>query len=247
MEINIIAGALAKAQAKFVQPEKNKTVTVRPKDGKQPYSFDYADYNAIVEAVRGPLSENEICFTHYVTLTERGTVLVTRLIHSSGQFLECLWPMGGSNEPKEIGGDITYGKRYCLSALTGCVADDDADADIANTTEFKDRKPQAQLKPAGPSPVKPVSQPKPPVEGSFEDFDQTPNDGLTPKMRALLFARAGERGWNEGQIKGLMEIRCGIKSTKDLTREQFSELLDVIETKTFGQACMGTREPGQEG
>ena len=131
-----LAEALSKAQSEIVQPEKNKTVEVRTKDGGR-YTFDYADYNAIVQAVRGPLTKNGICFTHLITLIDKEPVLLTRLIHSSGEMLESVYLLPHNVAAKDFGAAVTYGKRYCLSALTGCVADDDTDAEPENVTSFK--------------------------------------------------------------------------------------------------------------
>lgn len=144
--IGNIAGALALAQAKIEPPQRNKTVKVRTKTGGE-YTFDYADYAAIVAAVKGPLSENGIAWTHLIEKSGNGFILITKLIHKSGEELEAIYPLPATYDPKDFGGAITYGKRYCLSALTGCAADDDLDADPENTTDFKDRKkPQMDTK-----------------------------------------------------------------------------------------------------
>lgn len=134
-----IAKALAMAQAKIEPPQKNKTVKVRTKSGQE-YTFDYADYAAIVAAVRGPLSENGIAWTHLVERSGNHFLLITKLIHSSGEELESLYPLPSTFEAKDFGGAMTYGKRYSLSGLTGCAADDDLDADPENTTGFEAKK-----------------------------------------------------------------------------------------------------------
>lgn len=168
-DISKIALALSKAQAKIQPPEKNRTVEVKDRDGKKLYEFDYADYNAIVGAIRGPLSENEIAFTHTIE-NVGGWLLITRLIHSSGEELRSTYPLPNSADPKTLGGAITYGKRYCLSALTGCVADDDIDAETHAEQTFKNKPPtKPPVKPLGDehtSPeqrVKPVEAPVTPI------------------------------------------------------------------------------------
>lgn len=213
-----IAGALAKAQGEIVQPEKNKTVKVRTKSGET-YTFDYADYNAIVEAVRVPLSKHGICFTHLIEGVDSGLLLVTRLIHSSGEFLESIYPLPRTMEPKDLGGAITYGKRYCLSAITGCVADDDADAEPANVTEFKDRKPAPALQQPQPAP----GIPRAPSAAQI----------------ARLFAIASGNGWTNDQVKIYMETTWKISSTKDLTLDKYEALVDTIQKKSYAQACIG--------
>lgn len=237
--VDKIASALAKAQAEFIAPEKNKTVEVKNQSGTKLYSFDYADYGAIVESVRGPLSKNGICFTHLVETFGTGVRLVTRLIHSSGQMLETIYPLPMPNQdPKGFGGAVTYGKRYSLSAITGCVADDDVDESPADTQSFKDRGGAKG----------PIS---PPVKG--RDFDemptQTPVKPKTPKaefphdtgqptpgMLARLFAIGQENHWDAEQIRTYLGARWSIASTKALSREQYDQLIEKMQTTDFGRA-----------
>lgn len=232
-----IAEALAKAQGEMVQPEKNKTVTVRPKDSA-PYSFDYADYNAIVEAVRGPLSKNQICFTHLVELLGDDLVLMTRLIHASGEYLESLYPLKVSTDAKALGGAMTYGKRYCLSALTGCVADDDADAEPENVTAFGPKQPAAPK----PSPIAPKAQgpAAPPPEEKKPAYT-----GPSAGQIARLFAIAGERHWTNTEVKTYMQSTWKIDSTKGLTREQYDGLIATMQSKTFLEALPAAGGPKQ--
>ncbi len=224
-----IAEALSKAQGEIVQPEKNKTVEVKDREGLRVlYTFDYADYNAIVQAVKGPLSKYGICFTHLIVFNSNDLVLLTRLIHSSGEFIESFYPLPRTTDPKSIGGAITYGKRYCLSAITGCVADDDLDAEPSNVSDFKDRKPAPTPNP-GASPVKPKTQaPKaeePPVDNS-----------PSASQVARLFAISSSRGWEKEQVRGFMIFAFNLASTKDLTKEQYNDLVHTIETKSFPEA-----------
>lgn len=260
----IIALALAKAQSKFVQPEKNKVVTVKPRDSA-PYSFNYADYAAIVAAVVGPLAENGICFTHFLELTDRGNLLlVTQLIHSSGQFFECTWPIRSNSEPKSIGGDMTYGKRYCLSALTGCVADDDVDVDPVNTTEFKNRNAggnqnqkqnqnQQRQQNAGKGPVVPpstASKPAPnlqvptPKGTAPAPTDPGPKPEVSPDQLAALFAIAKSAQWTNDQLKDYLGTRWGHSSTSQLTFEQYDMLKNIISTRGFHVAKADLRSLG---
>ncbi len=219
-----LALALARAQSKIIAPEKNKTVKVETRDGRS-YSFDYADYGAIVAAIKGPLSENEICYTHVVEAFGGGVRLVTKLIHSSGEELSSIYPLPmPGQDPKGFGGAVTYGKRYSLSAITGCVADDDVDEDPQNTQAFGDKKPKPAPKPTLPAaPIPPKKDDKP-----------------TPAMIAKLFATATAEGpgaWTKEQIKEYMTIRWKIDSTKLLTRGQYDQLLEIVDCKTFPQAC----------
>lgn len=146
-----IAGALAKAQGEFKNPEKNREVTVTPKKRKnadggewQPaaYKFKYATFDAILEMARPILSKHELALIQ-TTSSANGTVIVTtRLAHSSGEWIED--SIGAASEGRElqaIGSALSYLKRYALTAMLGVAADEDDDANSAdgNLADVKDR------------------------------------------------------------------------------------------------------------
>ncbi len=256
--VSKIAAALARAQAKIVAPEKNKNVKVfgKKKDGTPyEYSFDYADYGAIVAAIRGPLSENEICFTHLVEwFGTRAVVLVTKLIHSSGEELCSIYPLPmPSEDPKGFGAAVTYGKRYSLSAITGCVADDDVDEDPQNTQSFgpKNSKVAPPAQGTGTSPEKsspsqaapqakkaiaPTSSQKPqaaapaspPLEDPFVTKDQV--------TRLYTIAKSGKDAWTQAQLKEYIDLRWKIDSTTKLKVSQYNLICEICDQMTFQQA-----------
>ncbi len=234
-----IAGALAKAQAAFVQPKKTKTVHVRPKE-KAPYSFNYADYADIVDAVRGPLAQNNLAFTHLLEFRGERLLLVTKLIHGvSGQELESVWPMTSSSDPKEVGGDMTYGKRYSLSAITGCVADDDLDSDPKNTTGYTDRKPAAGTKPPAqnaPKASNPIKVGGAPAETKVDAPEKPAEKLVTEAQLKRLFTIREESGWSIDQLRMYLEHKYRKGSTKMLTISEYNEFVETIQTKQYGPA-----------
>jgi hypothetical protein len=123
--IKEIASALAKAQAKMRPASKD---AINPH-----FKSKYADLSAIVEACREPLSVNGIAIVQDATLSDRGADVTTRLLHSSGEWLEfgpLTVPMGKS-DAHGVGSAITYAKRYGLSAAVGIAADEDDDGNGA--------------------------------------------------------------------------------------------------------------------
>ena len=155
-QFNELAAALAKAQGEIKPPEKNKSVTVKTTTGGS-YTFDYADLGAITDAIRAPLSKNGIAVTHLIEFDERGPYLLTMLLHTSGQWIGSKYPLPSSGDPKVFGGALTYGKRYSLAALVCVSADDDADAEPQNVSEFKDKAPVRTFSNAKPQ-VRQVTQ-----------------------------------------------------------------------------------------
>ena len=126
-QIDAIALALAKAQGAMVHPQKNKVAKVAS------YSYAYSDLSDCLDAVRKPFADNEIAMIQIAFNPTPTTVgIVTRLIHSSGQWIEGTLYMPTSDpRPQTIGSAITYGRRYALCPIAGIASDDDDDGNQA--------------------------------------------------------------------------------------------------------------------
>ncbi len=122
--INEIATALSKAQSEF-----------KPalKDSSNPFfKSKYADFTSIVKACQEPLSHNGISFTQSPQKIDGEWVLLTKLLHSSGQFLTSAMPIIVSkSDIQSFGSAITYARRYALAAIAGVTTDDDDDGEAA--------------------------------------------------------------------------------------------------------------------
>jgi hypothetical protein len=152
-QIDKLAEALAKAQAAITSPPRNREVSVKgeTKAGKEfTYTFKYATLDGIIDHVRAPLTENGLWFTQTLANGDGKYRLVTRLLHSSGQWIAGETPLFvkpnkfGDVTNQEFGSALTYMKRYALAAILGVAADEDDDANAAdgNTVESsKDRTP----------------------------------------------------------------------------------------------------------
>ena len=134
--INELATALAKAQGSMgpaIFDKENTHLRSR-----------YASFTSVVQAVRVPLSVNGLSFTQSLKSGEQGLTLETRLLHSSGQWIATEIPMFfDKNNMQGVGSAISYAKRYGLSALVGCISDDeddDGEASIRGATQAQ--KPQ---------------------------------------------------------------------------------------------------------
>jgi hypothetical protein len=129
-----LAGALAKAQAKLVNPEKSLTATIRlDRRGETERSFRYAPLSSGLEIIRKTLSEFEIA-TIQTTGIEPGTGIVnltTMLAHASGEWIASDWPvcqLADLASPRRMGAALTYARRYALFTLVGIAGEDDLDA-----------------------------------------------------------------------------------------------------------------------
>lgn len=151
-QIDKLAEALSKAQGSFQNPEKNKTATIPMKAGGK-YSYDYADLPESLNVTRKALSENglsHLCTVSYIG-DEGIPMLLGRLLHSSGQWVESEFLLPNSPDPKLIAASMTYGRRYLFNALTGIAADDDIDAGEDNV-EYKP-KPKKIITASDPQPI----------------------------------------------------------------------------------------------
>src|SRR5260370_1305239 len=85
-----LTAALAKAQAKLVNPEKSLTATIRSgRPGEGQRSFRYAPLSSGLEIVRKTLSEQEIAVIQTTAIDQATQMLnlTTLLAHSSGEWI----------------------------------------------------------------------------------------------------------------------------------------------------------------
>lgn len=159
-EIGALAEALAKAQGEFVNPSRNREVTVRTKTGGS-YKFSYATFDAILDVIRKPLANNGLSFVQGVSEGK----LVTTLMHASGQWLETVTPIlvkqDGNDANQALGSAITYAKRYALTAILGVAADEDDDANSADGNTIMEQTDRA---PAPVRQARPANVPPPPAK-----------------------------------------------------------------------------------
>ena len=136
-DISKIAPALVRAQGAMENPPRNRSVQVRTQAGS--YTFRYATLDKITDMTRQALAENGLCVLQPIVSTERGPALVTRLLHESGQWMECevLLP-GLGNNPQAFGSAVTYVRRYSVCALLNISADEDDDANRAAGNHYAD-------------------------------------------------------------------------------------------------------------
>ena len=122
--INELATALAKAQGEMQAAIKD---CVNPF-----YKSKYADLGSVWDAARPVLSKNGLCVMQTTDMINDKIVMVTTLVHSSGQWMRSLLPLNpAKNDSQGVGAAITYLRRYSLSALVGVVCDDDDDGETA--------------------------------------------------------------------------------------------------------------------
>ena len=91
-----LAAALAKAQARLVNPEKSLTATITTgSSGEAGRTFHYAPLSSGLEIVRKTLSENEIALIQTTAMDPGSRILnlTTMLAHASGEWIASQWPV----------------------------------------------------------------------------------------------------------------------------------------------------------
>lgn len=155
-QINELSAAMAKAQGKFPEIVKDKKVEVKNKEGKYLYSYFYAELSTIVSAVRPALAESGLSIAQ--GMSGDGNYCVTRILHSSGQWIETQYPfVAKESDMQALGGGFTFARRYAISALLGIATetDDDASKVAGKNAEIS----------GGPN--SPAQKPNPPAQPGF--------------------------------------------------------------------------------
>lgn len=171
-ELGELAAALAKAQGHIRGAAKDST--------NPHFKSKYADLAAVWEACRAPLSANGLAVIQTPRLIGEVIVLVTRLVHASGQWVEATYPVWPVQQtPQGFGSALTYARRYSLASVVGVAPDDDDDGNAATErfAQLPPERPQQQARPA-PSPKAKAEAPIPDV------IDKIPA-AIIAKIKAL--------------------------------------------------------------
>lgn len=143
--VDQLATAMSKAQGEYLPLFFNKT---------NPYErWEFNDLEAIIAAVRPALEKNGIFFTQLPIVEESGaTIVYTRLIHSSGQWIECRSRVIPSkNNQHEFDSVLAFQKRSSAYSILGIAGkndrvDDDAEKDMNTVRTTSDKGLDINLK-----------------------------------------------------------------------------------------------------
>lgn len=132
-EIDKIGEALSAAQAEFKPVLKNK---INPH-----FKNAYADLSSQIDATREPLSKYGIFVLQTSPIIDGRLLVITRLLHKSGQWLESDVSLKlGQDTPQGSGSCITYGRRYGRAMALDLAAEEDDDGHQAQPIQVKASK-----------------------------------------------------------------------------------------------------------
>jgi hypothetical protein len=122
--ITKITPALIKAQAAF-KPAVKDAVNPAFSRGQNPKP-SYVTLAQAIESVAEALRDNGIALVQQTDILDARTVLVTRLVHESGEWIAGRYPVHPVKaDPQGEGSALTYARRYALMALVGIAPEDD--------------------------------------------------------------------------------------------------------------------------
>ena len=142
-ETGQIAAALVAALSRLRNPPRNRSVEVSTRGGGR-YGFRYATLDKILDMARPVLAEEGLVLFQPISTNEKGgLVLVTRLLHRSGEWMETSIPLPApGGDPQSFGSVVTYLRRYAVTALLGIASDEDDDGNRAAGNRMKDMTPR---------------------------------------------------------------------------------------------------------
>jgi hypothetical protein len=139
-----VASALADATAQLENISKAHKATA----GKARYT--YANIADVLRTVRPALASQGLAIVQGQDITDEQVVVVTRLVHRSGEWMEtdCRVPVDRQGGIQGTGSALTYARRYAVLGLLGIAAEDD-DGRAAQQTrrEDFDFEPREQRRP----------------------------------------------------------------------------------------------------
>lgn len=254
--INELAKALAKAQSEFPQIPKTKTARVPTKSGGE-YTYRYADLADIIAITTPILSSNGISIVQGTDTLDKDTALLeTTIIHSSGQYMQSSFPVKLYTRPQETGSELTYMRRYTLTAALGIHGDEDEDGKGASdhgevAGAASDRKPIIKsVTHVGPSITQSKAVVVPKINGEHinektvspfgsapiihaQSGTQAPKKA-TDKQLKFIFARFKNLNFEEDQMRSFIFEATGKESTTDFDYSDVNKVIlkiDELENK----------------
>ena len=238
-EIHELAKALAGAQSEIQAAAKGK---VNPH-----FNSRYADLASVWEAVRAPLTKHGLSVVQ-LPLSDGDRVGVsTTLLHQSGQWLRgTLWGKPDKPGPQALVSCVTYFRRTALAAVAG-VAPDDDDGNAAEGRGADPKAPGAAKAPAAPraNTVKATGQKASPDAVKLLHTLRGRVGGLVvcdPKEPCPY--KNGKLCGYHTQLAAFKDTEGNpVKSSKDLSPEQISNLIGRYEKKIAEQGMRAESDP----
>jgi hypothetical protein len=187
------------------------------------FKSKYATLTSLWESARAALAKNGLAVTQATDFDGEGRlVLVTTLLHSSGEWIGSVYPVEPADrKPQTLGSALTYARRYAFGALVGLSSDDDDDGNAAQNGA--QQKAQPERKSAAPPPPAPNGN----------------GNGHAPRWEnaAAAYAWAVDSGAceNEFAAKGSMKKIVDAQFDGRLTKDNMAAVFDAFHARQMAK------------
>lgn len=237
-QINELATALAKAQ-KQIKPALANAWNPH-------FKSNYADLTSVWEACREPLASNNLSVTQAAGKDESGKpVLGTRLIHSSGQWIESVMPLILQRQDMQgLGSAITYSRRFALAAIVGVAPEeeDDDGNEASKNSKLSGQRGTALTENRSPGAAQPtkVASPKPSLAQALPD-NSNPTDQDIEDFQAFL----RRQGWSNRDAVDLIQRTYGKASPRVLKLSELDQIVEIIKVTPINKTLLDEPPPEQ--
>ena len=207
-DIKDLAKALAAAQHELHGAKK---------DAVNPFfKSKYATLESVYEAIREPLAKNGLSIVQPTEFISGQTFVRTVLMHSSGQWVDGLYPViSQKNDPQGLGSGMSYSRRYSLMAMVGIPASDDDAESATNRTQPANFSPQESA-----------------IQRLAQGTDTVADGFISDKQAKRLFAIAKKHNVSNEQIKGILK-KYGIEKTEQIRWKDYDSIIVLVEAAAF--------------
>lgn len=95
------------------------------------FKTSYADLTSVIRVIKEPCFKNGLSYVQFPVRNENGVGVVTRLMHTSGQWLESEYTLPIQKlDAQSAGACVTYARRFALQALFGIPSVDNDGEDL---------------------------------------------------------------------------------------------------------------------
>jgi len=163
------------------------------------FKSKYADLPSILAVIKPVLEKHSLGVVQSIEPIDNGLVCKTRIIHTSGEWIETgAYLTAEKQTPQGYGSATTYIRRYGIQSALGLSAEDD-DAETAETPSRNKTN-------------------RTPV-----------NAKVTAAQLKKIYSAASANGLPNEAAKELIYCVAGVESSKDILKSDFDAVIEAIE------------------
>lgn len=122
----LTSDTITKIMPAFIKAQGNFLPALKKADNPH-FKSKFVALDGVIDAVADALRAEGIAIMQQTDITDHGgTILISRLIHESGEWVAGRYPIHPvKSDPQGEGSALTYARRYALMALVGIAPEDD--------------------------------------------------------------------------------------------------------------------------